>query len=361
MALTKPTLLSQPAFDGDLAQTIIFTVLGGSQVVGNRLKIINNTTGVEVYNQAQTTFKLEHSIPANTLVNGTYYAMQLQTIDAQGNTSPWSNMVQFYCYSTPSLTITNIPVGNIINNSTFNFEATYTQSQNELLNSYKFTLYSINGTELDTSGIKYIGESTLPPTMVSHTFVGLEDNASYQIEVIGSTINGTSISSGIVTFTADFITPSLFAVLQLENECDKGYINITSNLIAIEGKSNPSPPIYIDNKKVDLRGNGYYVLWDNGFTINDNFTMRIWGEKFNPQKTITMLYDAVNTDNKIIVNFRQDDSQTFAEMYCYQGGTPYYCYSNYMPNPSLTDQVFIWVRRINNVFEIKIENRGVII
>ena len=361
MALTKPTLLSQPAFDGDLAQTIIFTVLGGSQVVGNRLKIINNTTGVEVYNQTQSTFKLEHNIPAHTLINGAYYAMQLQTIDAQGNTSPWSNMVQFYCYSAPSLAITNIPVGNIINNSTFNFEATYTQSQNELLNSYKFTLYSINGTELDTSGIKYVGEATLPPTMVSHTFVGLEDNTSYQIEVIGSTINGTSISSGIVTFTADFITPSLFAVLQLENECDKGYISITSNLIAIEGKSNPSPPIYIDNKKVDLRGNGYYVLWDNGFTINDNFTMKIWGEKFNPQKTITMLYDAVNTDNKIIVNFRQDDSQTFAEMYCYQGGTPYYCYSNYMPNPSLTDQVFIWVRRINNVFEIKIENRGVII
>ena len=73
MALTTPILYSVSAFDATQAQTFLFNVLGGSQVVANTLTIKNNATLAVVYSATQTTFKFEHILPANTLTNGTYY------------------------------------------------------------------------------------------------------------------------------------------------------------------------------------------------------------------------------------------------------------------------------------------------
>lgn len=53
MSLTKPTLYHQVAFDAGSTQVFKFNVVGGDQVVSNRLIIKNSSTLVEVYNQQQ--------------------------------------------------------------------------------------------------------------------------------------------------------------------------------------------------------------------------------------------------------------------------------------------------------------------
>lgn len=106
--LTQPILNPIVAFDATKIHIIDFIVIGGAQVIGNRLVISDNQTGEQIYDKIQSTMKLEHSIPANTLKNGGYYNAVIYTIDSGGNESVASTAVPFYCYSQPVLTIDNI-------------------------------------------------------------------------------------------------------------------------------------------------------------------------------------------------------------------------------------------------------------
>ena len=123
--LTTPILYSVNAFDAQNPFIFQFASIGGNQVVANTLTIKNNATLSTVYSATQTTFKFEHILPANTLTNGTYYQATLTTKDVQGNISNASAPIQFYCYSQPSFEITNLPNGNVIQNSSFAFSVTY--------------------------------------------------------------------------------------------------------------------------------------------------------------------------------------------------------------------------------------------
>ena len=80
MALTRPTLGNIAAFDATAIHRIPFTVApGGDQVTRNRLTIIDQSTGLQVYQQTQITFGLFHNLPANTLVNVSYYSAYINT------------------------------------------------------------------------------------------------------------------------------------------------------------------------------------------------------------------------------------------------------------------------------------------
>lgn len=349
MALNKPILLSQVAFDATKAQIIKFNVVGGSQILANKLKIVDNATGVEVYNKEEQNYRFEHTIPENTLINGTYYSMQVQTLDKDENTSVWSNTIQFYCYSTPIISITNMPINNTVTNATYNFVGNYSQKENEILNSYKFDLFNSSRELISTSGVKY-GQS-----IIEHRFSGFEDNRRYYVELSGITINGTKITTGQIEFSVEYVNPNLFALLTLDNDCQNGFINAMCNIVIIEGESNPSLPIYIDGEKIDLRQDGFYVYWDKGFSINDDFTLKLWGIDFKNNKKISVLTNAQG--GKIDVITRMFNGETFVELYATDNGVPYYCYSNEINE---TDNLFIWIRRINNLYSIKIEQGGVV-
>lgn len=296
--LTQPILNPIVAFDATRAHAIDFVVIGGAQVIGNRLVISNNQTGAEVYSQIQSTMKLEHIIPANTLSNGGYYNAVVYTIDSGGNESVSSIAVPFYCYSQPVLIIDNIPATETIENGTYTFSGTYLQQENEALNSYQYTLYDSNREILSQSPLIYYEANN----SLSYTFVGMSNDTSYYVELTGQTINGTHITSGLRYFTVRYLQPASFAICDLVNNCEDGYIQISSNIVAIDGHSNPDPPIYIDDKEVDLREPGSWVEWNEGFRIQNDFTMRVWGRDFNPYQNIITLTNDINsstTPNKI--------------------------------------------------------------
>lgn len=303
MALTQPILNSIAAFDATQEHIFSFISIGGDQVLGSQLTIYDNETGAQVYQGNYTSFKFEYPLAAGTLTNGKYYNATISTINNAGEFSEPSNPVAFYCYTAPVLTITNIPASGTIEQSNYTFQGNYVQAEGELLNGYQYTLYDSNKEQISQSAILYDG-------LYQHTFSGMANDTSYYVELSGSTINNTPVSSGLLLFTIRYIQPASFAICDLVNNCENGFIQISSNIVSIDGKSEPDPPKYIDNKEVDLTDNGSWVQWEEGFNIQNDFTMRIWGRSFGDNEPIVTMKNELDTDkvpNRIEMKFMATD------------------------------------------------------
>lgn len=354
MALTTPILFSRVAFDATISQAFSFNVIGGDQVAQNRLVITNQSTNAVVYNQVQQTYSFQHNLPADVLTNGVYYSAYIITYNSNGDASPQSNSIQFYCYSTPSFVFTNLPSGNIIPNSSFNFEVTYNQNEGELLDTYSFTLYDARQIQIATSGVKYVGSSIAPPTVISYTFNGFGDKTNYYIKANGRTVQGTIIETPLISIDVVYTKPNIFSIIELNNNCNGGYISVKSNLIDIRSSSNPSPPVYIDNNTaVDARSQGRYVEWSSGFSLDDDFTVSLWGKNFNENSDIIKM--AADNGNSVVVKYRtNEDGTVYTDATVTNGTVIYYIYSDSITAPINGQKVQFWLRRIDYQYEIKI-------
>lgn len=361
--LTTPILYEIVAFDAKKQQVFEFNVISGSQVTANRLIIKDNFSGDVIYDETVETFAFKHTIPADSLVNDNYYIAQVQTYDRDRNNSLLSNPIQFYCYTTPVITLTNIPEDGVINNSNYTFYASYMQIEGEKLESYSFNLYDFNGEKIDSSGVKYLGGS-MPPVLLSHTFTGLEDNHRYFIDAQGMSVNGTVTSSGLHPISVEYNTPNVYSSILLENDCDQGWIKISSSLLLLDGESNPTPPKYINKQKVDLTKEETYVQWVKGYSIDADFTFSAWCERLNPNSTIVIIKNK-NDSNKIknriqlsyFVEETENGEEAYVEALCYsESDIPYCIYSNYIPLPLNTDTLFIWLRKKNNLLSLELRN-----
>lgn len=361
MALVTPILYPVAAFDATQAYTFRFSVSGGDQVAANRLIIKNNDTLVEVYNQQITTFAFEHTVPVNTLTNGVYYQATLITYNAAGEQSTASSPIQFYCYSAPTLVLSNLPSGGIVENSSFAFEAVYNQAEGELLNGYSFTLYDAQGVQIASSGAQYVGSTEAPPTTVGYTFTGLLDKTSYYIQAFGQTINGTSVESAKTPITIRYSRPDASVLIELVNNCQDGYVSITSNFVEIEGTVDPEPAIYVkDNTAIDLRAANANVDFLEGYSVIGDFTAQIWGYDFNENTNILRFATAVDGSN-LYINYRvdyEDETKVYADCDIISSGVHYYIYTPSIPNPAADDKVNIWLRRIGGIYGIEIHNLG---
>ena len=364
MALTRPILYSIPAFDATNAYTVQFNSIGGSQVVSNRIVIATNADNQTVYDETQTTFKFEHTIPANTLTNGTYYNATVYTFDSEGNTSQASNIVQFYCYTTPTLAFTNLTPNGTIANSTYTFNFTYSQAQNEPLNYYVVNLYDAQGLVVATSGEQYAASTTVPLSL-SYTINGFADATSYSIEVDGVTVNNTTLTTGQISFSVKYTQPNLYTLVELTNNCEGGYVNLVSNVAIIDGTPNPDPPTYINNEEIDLTEDGSYVQWNEGYEVTDDFTGILVGRDFTPYSTI---FTFTNTDGSTVaINWLEgyangDNTGTlmaYAQLIATQGTVaPYSIKTAMISIPSATDVVTVWFRRVSNIYEIYLSVEG---
>ena len=226
MAVTTPVLNPVAAFDATEDMLFTFSSVGGNQVVSNKLIVRDVTTLEKLYEDVVYSFVLEHVLPADTLLNGSYYQATVVTYDASGSGSAESAPIQFYCFSSPTFTFPNLSSGDNITTSTYSFVAQYEQVENELLNQYSFVLYDGEDKQLTTSGVQYVGSTALPPTLVVWTVSGLEDGKDYKIIVNGITAYGTQVTTGFVSFSVKYDSPELLIPIELTNKCDEGYIRI---------------------------------------------------------------------------------------------------------------------------------------
>lgn len=312
MALTTPTLMQQNAFDATQARVFTFNVYSGSQITGSKLTIKNNATLETVYDGTVTSYAFEHTVPANTLTNGVYYQASIQTMDAQGNFSPASNIIQFYCYSTPTLVFNNIPTANIIPSASFAFEVKYNQAESEALDSYVFNLYTTAGTLISTSGRLY-NTTTTVPTVFAYTFSGFNNGEDYVVEVNAVTVEGTQITTGKQTVFVQYSQPGMFSSLYLTNNCKSGNITVQANVIGINGEVNPSPPkyitrneqVYLDLTNTHTSDTPPYVQWTEGYEIPDNYVIRIWGSlgaEVLPTTSLFQVVDAYSSTVAVLEN-----------------------------------------------------------
>lgn len=356
MALTKPILYSTAAFDATEDKVFTFNVIGGDQVVANQLTIVRQSDNTIVYQNTQTTFSYTHTLPANSLTNGVYYSAYIITYNALNQSSSASSSIQFYCYSTPTFEFSNIPSSNIITNATYNFEVTYDQAEGEILNSYSFNLYDVQGLLVATSGVQYITGGALLPLTISYTFSGLQDNTIYAIQATGQTLQSTQISTNRASFSVSYTTPNVFSVIGLTNNCKEGYIIVNSNLSGIDGESNPSPPVYVDNNTaVDLTQSGSYVLYEGGYDLSENFTASLWGRNFAVNESIIILSN--NGGTTLTIKYREDSvpGYYYADLTVSENGVIYYIYSDsILVNNG--DNVQIWFRRIGGLYQIGLYN-----
>ena len=360
MALTRPTLLAMAAFDATQKQIFSFTVTGTSaQIVANQLTIRNNDTNEIVYQEKQETFKYEHVVNENELTNGVYYNAVLSVFDADNNQSSDSVPIQFWCYTTPAISFSNIPSTNIINNSSFDFQFLYTQTENEPINSYAINLFNSSQVQISTSGILYANNGT-PPFTGNYTFTGFENNTIYYIQVTGTTIEGTVVDTGLQQFTVQYKHPDIFALAQLNNNCEEGYVTITSNFVLIKGESNPSPPVYINEEEVDLTSNGSWVQWSEGFNITGNMLARVWFR--NPNNYTPILRFSNAQGQTITLNFmlgyeNVESSTMGAYVEAYIESLDwfyYYIFSNYVTPLDDSEGYVLYFQRINNIYSLQL-------
>lgn len=358
MALQKPTIDTIAAFDASNSQVIKFSVSGGDQVTANRLVIKSGSSGVTVYDQTTTTFVLEHTIPANTLTNGNYYTLQIQTLNSSSETSPMSSPVTFYCYTTPSFNFNNIPLGGIIPNSSFAFTLSYNQDEGEALNSYIINVYS-GGSIIWSTGTVYVGSSGNPPSLFKANVSGFSDNNSYSIRAFGQTSQFTELDTGVVSLTTQFDARNIYTQFSLENNVCDGYITINSNVISLDGITNPDPPTYIGGSEIDLTTNESYVNWENSFGIYETYTARLWFRDPNPNSLLATIYSSTNANVGLTLYEREYTESSTTYMYVEAFYRDVYGYTGYVVSeaiekPASGTDLMIWLQKYNGLYDISV-------
>ena len=367
MALQKPVVGIIAAFDATSAHTIKFAVSGGDQVTANRAIIKLGSTNEVLYDATQTTFALQHTIPANTLSNGNYYIIQIQTLNSNSDTSALSSPVTFYCYSTPTFSFSNLPTNNVVQNVGYNFNLSYNQAEGEALSSYIVDVYSLSQTLIWSSDMVYVGSSGVPPTIFTIPVSGFEDSAAYYIRARGQTEQLTELDTGYILLTTEFDARSIYTQLLLTNNSCDGYIMITSNVVSLDGVTNPVDPIYIDNDEIDLTAEGSYVTWEQSFGIYGTYTARLWLRDINPNSIVATIYNANNPAENIIIYEREEtiSGTTYIYLEAYYTdayGFVGYIYSDsiekpYSPSstPPSTEPMMIWIQKYNGAYDLSIE------
>ena len=347
----KPILYDTSAFDATIEFALSFR-WSGNQAFKNRLIVKKNDTNELIYDQTQTTQQLRHAIPANSLTNGICYNAQIQVYDKDNNESLLSEKILFYCYTTPTFQFSNISPNQIVQNSFIDYIISYSQPEGEVLNSYQVYLYDSHQLDIYHTGLKYNTDN------LSGRISGLSDGTQYYVRAVGETLNRMSLDTGFIPISVSYITPSLFSLVELENLELDGAIRITSNIISIVGTSNPDPPTYINNAEIDLTQSGHFVNFSEGFSINKNFLLNVVGRNF---ADYSIILEASNGKHNLTLRYMkskfadQTEEKAYFILEVTNSFSSYIILSNLIQVPAPTDKIFIWLKKVDDIYELKVE------
>ena len=350
--ISKPILYQQSAFDATKDHEFRYSYNGNQQFKVEMI-IRNNETNAIVYQNTQTTFLLKYVLLADSILNGVTYNAQIIVYDSNNNPSPPSDKILFVCFLTPEFYFSNLVNNQIIGDSILNIDIHYYQINDEPLDYYIINLMDSSGNILHSSGNLY-------PLIdgMSYAITSLIDNMPYKIQSIGKTLNGMNIETEIINFSVEYIVPPSLISIRLENIPTEASIKIASNLFIIEGYSNPSPPIFINNEMVDLTDPAHWVKFDEGFNIERDFAIEIKCRQLARNTTFFKLSDKSN-DNQITLQKWQGEfhemEQNYIVLYATYKTLTYRITSNLIPLLADSEMITIQIRRQNNIFSIAVE------
>lgn len=264
MALQKPYSISiaGSVFDATIDKLVTWST-SGDITTAFQVFIYKNSDSSLVYDSTKiTSYATQHTIPASTLTNGIEYKIKIQTWNVSADTVT-SDLFIFETSSTPVVTLT--PVGTV-GGSSYKFEATYSQTELIALKYWYAYLYNSNQVLIGQSGQQ-------TPTTIEYLFSGLETDKSYYVKfdvVSDKNLIGTT---GLVSFNVLYSQPIMQSQITAENY-DNASIKLQWLVKQIIGKGENYT--YLENEKVNVASGK--VWFDDGFDINNNFTLKIWIE-----------------------------------------------------------------------------------
>jgi hypothetical protein len=213
----------------------------------------------------------------------------------------------------------------------------YSQIENEPLESYVIELFDESKNLLQSSGAKYEEE-------IKHTFVNLEDNQTYYFKATGHTLNGMDIETDYVLVSVNYEQPQIYSIITLENVKESGLIKIQSNIRIVECHTN-NTPIFIDGEYIDLRKDTLEMY--EGFTLDADYIVRCVGYNMSPGLIMTI--------GDVDLYFKKIGENSFVELYAPFHDSKYFCYSNYLTNLAANEQIEIKVIKKNGLYNISLE------
>ena len=354
MALTTPIIFDIGAFDANDDYMMSFYVTGGDQVTKNEIQITNNTTSAIVFTNTVFSYTYTHVIPKGKLSNGVTYAIKVRTYNSENDVSAWSNPVVFTCYTKPTIKL-NITDGQQVNSSSVYVSMEYNQAQGELFNYGIITLYDESKTALATSSYLY-NESPTLPLSVNFTFNGLINLKTYYIKAECYTVDDTYVETPYIKITIHYSNPVLYSIFQAEpNNCD-GYVDLNSKIVILSGRANGSASFEnhssintVDTFSDINNSRSIWVEW-NKFVIPSNFLFRLW---FNPAQVNKKIATMYASDGSERVNFTyvRDDNYDYIYIESQNGVK---IKSNGIPHNNGSVEDFLWVKVVNNNWEVKL-------
>ena len=332
----KPQLYLVDTFDSSTEHEFRF-IWEGNQSFSNTCIIRDNSTDQIVYQDTQTTMQLKHVLPVNSLINGKLYNIRIATTDINNNTSEYSSPILFYCFTYPHFVFTNISTNAIIRNATYQVIMSYSQIENEPLESYVIELFDESKGLLQSSGAKYDDE-------LKYTFVNLEDNQTYYIKASGKTLNGMNIETEYILVSVNYEQPQIYSIITLENIEESGLIKIQSNIRIVECHTGKTP-IFINGEFIDLIDDVLSIY--EGFSLDNDYIFRCAGYDLKPGLIMTI--------GKVEIYYRKNGTKSFVELYSPFYNSKYYCYSNYLSNLTSSEKVEITIIKQRGLYNITLE------
>lgn len=341
MAMVKPVLSQILPIDSTVDNIINFSSVGGSQVYKNKIIIKKSSDNTEVYNNTVTSFEFKHTIPASTLTNGVSYTITVTTYDVDNNASLPSDSVLFYCFATPTISITNI-VDSKINAQDFIFQGEYSGTNIDTLQSYRYILY-------DTSQNLLESFSEVYSTVLTQEVDGLKNGTDYYIQLLCIGQHGREYKTDLIKFTPNFITPLLSATLTLTNNNDKGSINVLGNVVEANGVIKSGAISYSDGW-VDLKTGNATIEFSEGVMMENNFVLKLFAKNIEDDVDIIKIvfgngYLEIVKSNNRIHCYKNLNNSTLMPSH----------FASSLVEMTEVSNLVIWLKSINGLIDVIVE------
>lgn len=169
---------------------------------------------------------LEHTLTGGTISNtGTdSYKWTIQVWNDTETVA--SREFQFFAKTTPVLTFSP-PV--TITAQSYEFTATLTQAEGDIVNNYTFELYDSDDELIEDSGL-------ITSFNIKHTFEGFANSDTFKVRLYGTTTGNDSFDSGLISFNISYSEPSLTIVPDATVDNDTSLVTINrSEVVQIIG------------------------------------------------------------------------------------------------------------------------------
>lgn len=215
--------------------------------------LVHDTTKLNLSPALSDGATLTHTLTGGTIANtGTdSYKWTIQVWnDAETVTS---REFQFFAKTTPVLAFTP---DNPITTQSYEFTATLTQAEGDIVNTYTFELYDSNDELLETSGL-------ITSFNIAYTFDGFTNGDSLKIRLDGTTTGGDTFDTGLIAFTVSYSEPEIDLIPEAVVDNETSLITVTRpDAVQILGIDTPSGVTYeeIEFFRLGLSGAVTYTV-----------------------------------------------------------------------------------------------------